>query len=62
MDPFFQKNHDFQHSILYGALLGDAYLYPQKGIIQLEQCVEHQFEKIDISLQISIFSSLVLAF
>jgi hypothetical protein len=41
MDPFFQKNGDFQHSILYGALLGDAYLYPRKGIIQLEQCVEH---------------------
>lgn len=33
---------DFQHSVLYGALLGDAYLYPKKGIIQLEQSVSHQ--------------------
>ncbi len=41
MDPFFQKNHDFQHSILYGALLGDASFYPRKGILQLEQCAEN---------------------
>lgn len=46
--PFFEEkrkektNLEFQHSLLYGALLGDAYLYPTKGIIQLEQSVEHQ--------------------
>lgn len=38
----FQNNIEHQHSILYGALLGDASLYPKKGIIQLEQSVEHQ--------------------
>ena len=32
----------FQHSILYGTLLGDSDLYPKKGIIQIEQCLQHQ--------------------
>lgn len=38
----FQKISPYQRSILYGALLGDAYLYPKKGIIQLEQSVKHK--------------------
>jgi hypothetical protein len=42
MTATFRKPQNFQQSILYGALLGDAYLYPKKGIIQLEQSVEHQ--------------------
>lgn len=37
-----QNTLNFQHSLLYGSLLGDAYLYPKKGIIQLEQSVENQ--------------------
>lgn len=32
----------FQHSLLYGSLLGDAYLYKNKGIIQLEQSFAHK--------------------
>lgn len=33
---------EYQRSILYVALLGDAYLYSKKGIIQLEQGSENQ--------------------
>ena len=31
----------FQLSLLYGALLGDASIYPRKGIIQIEQGLGH---------------------
>lgn len=37
-----QTISESQQSILYGALLGDAYLYPKKGIIQLEQGSKNQ--------------------
>ena len=36
------KGNTFQLSLLYGTLLGDAYLYPHNGIIQIEQSLGHK--------------------